>query len=149
VTDQDDRQAQWDRLMAPLRNPAFYQRGMTSADEQTLRDIRGRLERHLDYAAVLPAGLVAMPRDYLPELADLAGGRWEGAGLPSQALGLCERIGWDIAEGVWKPGERVYSDHYYYRLSEPPVTVHCAMQILAARGDVTIRDDGYYVRGKR
>jgi hypothetical protein len=72
---------------------------MTVADVQTVRDMAGRVERLLEFGAVLPAGLVVMLRDFQPELGDLAGGRWEGAGLPSQALGLCERIGWGITEG--------------------------------------------------
>jgi hypothetical protein len=149
VTTPDDRQGLWDRLMAPLQSPGLFRKGMSVADAQTVLDIGGRVERLLEFGAVLPVGLVVMLRDFLPGLADLAGGRWEGAGLPSQALGLCERIGWGIAEGEWKPGDRIYSGDYCELLSHSPATLHCAMQVLAARGDVIIRPDGYYVRGPR
>jgi hypothetical protein len=146
---EDERQAQWDRHTAPLRCPAMYQKGMSGDDEQTLCEMTYRVERLLEWGAVLPDGLVAMLAGYRLELADRRGGRWEGAGVPSRALDLAERLGWYIAEGRWKPGERVYAEEYDYRLSEPRATLHRAMQILAARGEVAIRLDGYYVRGPR
>jgi hypothetical protein len=97
---------------------------------------------------VLPARLVAMLAGYRLELAWRAGGRWEGAGDPSRALDLAERLALAIAEGRWKPGQRVYDEDYDYRLAEPHPVLHRAMQLLAARGEVAIWTDGYFVRGR-
>jgi hypothetical protein len=122
--------------------------GVSGQDALTLCEIGGSVERLLDYQAVLPAGLVAMLRDYLPQLADRTGGRWEGAGLVSQGLRLCEHVERDIAAGVLAPGGRVRLDRPYCYGLLRPVTVWWAMQVLAARGEVTRRHDGhYYVRG--
>jgi hypothetical protein len=133
-----------------LRNPASYRPGMSMDDEQTLRDIGGWAERLLHYDAVLPPGLVAMLRAYLPELRDTTGGRWEGAGSPAQALHLCDDIAQDITDGRWGPGERISMDNrmagLYYLPYVPPGTLRRAMQTLTARGEVIMRSDGYYVR---
>jgi hypothetical protein len=148
VISEDERQAWWERHTALLRCPAMYQRGMSGADVQTLRDITYRVDRLVEFGAVLPDGLMAMLEGYRLELPYRAGGRWEGAGDPSRALDLAERLGWAIAEGRWKPGERVYDEDYDYRLAEPHAILGRAMQVLAARGEVAIRLDGYYVRGR-
>jgi hypothetical protein len=126
----------------------MFQRGMSGADEQALRDITFRVERLLGFAAVLPAALVAMLEGYRLELDDRRGGRWERAGVPSQALDLAERLGWALAEGRWKPGQRVDAEQYDHLLADPQAILHHAMQVLAARGEVVIRPDGYYVRGR-
>jgi hypothetical protein len=144
---EDERQALWERHTAPLRCPAMYQKGMSEADEQTLRDITVCVNLLLKWEAVLPASLVAMLAGYRLELAWRPGGRWEGAGDPSQALDLAERLAQAIVEGRWKPGQRVYDEDYDYRLAAPHTVLHRAMRVLAARGEVAIRPDGYYVRG--
>lgn len=142
MTARDDRLARWERLFAWLLDGP----GMGGQDALTLCEIRGSVERLLEYQAVLPAGLVVMLRDYLPELADRTDGRWDGMRASSQALRLCEHIAWDIAAGDLKPGDRVSfgRDDCYPLL--PPVIVYRAMQVLAARGEVTRREDGFYVR---
>jgi hypothetical protein len=145
---EDERRALWERHTAPLRCPAMYQKGMSGADEQTLRDISLRVTLLLKWEAVLPAALVAMLAGYRLELAWRPGGRWEGAGDPSRALELAEHLGAAIAEGRWKPGQRVYGEDYDWRLAEPHLVLHRAMQVLAVRGEVAIRLDGYYVRGR-
>jgi hypothetical protein len=148
VIGEDERRALWERHLAPLRCPAMCQKGMSGADEQTLRDIALRVMLLLKWEAVLPAGLVAMLSGYRLELAGRPGGRWEGAGDPSRALHLAERLGQAFAEGRWKPGQRVYDEHYDYRLAEPHPVLHRALQVLAVRGEVAIQPDGYYVRGR-
>ncbi len=143
----DNGQEVLDRDLAPLRNPALYQPGLSGEDEQTLCDIANRVERLLEYHSVLPAVLVAMLRDYLPELRDMTGGRWEGVGILSQCFHLSDKIAQHITDGKWAAGDRVYSDPYY--LSRAPRQTLCrAMQVLAARGEVAVRHDGYYVRSR-
>jgi hypothetical protein len=144
----DERRAWWERHTAPLRCPAMYQKGMSGDDEQTLRDITVRVNLLLQWEAVLPAPLVAMLAGYRLELPWRAASRWEGAGDPSRALDLAEKLALAIAEGRWKPGQRVYDEDYDWRLAGPHPALHRAMQLLAARGEVAIRLDGYYVRGR-
>jgi hypothetical protein len=117
---EEERRALWERHTALLGCPPMDQEGMSGADEQALRGISSRVERLLEYEAVLPAGLTAMLADYRRDLAAGADGRWEGTGLLSRVLGLAERLGRAIAEGRWKPGERVHDEDYDYLLAEPP-----------------------------
>lgn len=142
MTGLDDRQAEWERLMVPL----LHGIGVSGQDALAVGEIGGSVERLLEYRAVLPAALVAMLRDYLPQLADTSEGRWEGSGFTSRALRLCEHVEWDIAAGDLRQGDRVSLDgkHCYPRV--PPAIVYRAMQVLAARGEVTRRNDGYYVK---
>jgi hypothetical protein len=145
---EEERRALWERHTALLRCPPMYQQETSGADRQALRGITLRVQRLLEYEAVLPAGLVAMLAGYRRELACGAAGRWEGAGLPSRALDLAERLGRAIAEGRWKPGERVYDETYDHLLAEQPAVLQRALRVLAAWGEVVIRADGYYVRGR-
>jgi hypothetical protein len=138
-----EAQTRWEGLSLSLLGGP----GMHGQDALAVGEIAGSVECLLEYQAVLPAGLVAMLRDYLPQMADRGDGRWEGAGVTSRALRLCEHVGWDIAAGDLRPGDRVSLDrsHCYPRV--PAAIAYRAMQVLAARGEVTRRAGGYYVRG--
>lgn len=147
-----ERREEWERCLAPLRHPpsGFY--GLSGEDGQTLRDIRFRVERLLEYGDVLPAGLTAMLRDYVLELGDTVSGRWQGIGASSQYEWLADRIGEGLADGEWLPGSRIYMDDYsrhYYLLFASGETLGRAVQTLAARGEVSIREDGYYAKDTR
>jgi hypothetical protein len=142
----------WAARMAPLASPLACREGLSRDDTWTLHQIRFRIERLLEYQAVLPAALVAMLRDYQQELAGTADVRWDGIGSPVRAAYLAAAIGQDITDGLWAPGGQVYmkgdGTPPWYFLAERSQTARRAMQLLAARGEVTIRDDGYYVRAR-
>jgi hypothetical protein len=144
-----ERQEWWDCLMELLRDPGKFRSGVSWRDSQVAHDLEFRVTALLEFQAVLPAGLAAMLRGYLPEVADKMNGRWEGAGARYATLRLCDGIERDIAAGKWKPGDRLHSGAYDGRLNQPAMTLHRAMEVLAARGEVTVREDGYYVRGLR
>jgi hypothetical protein len=134
--------------LAPLRDPAGDQPRHTDEDERALRDISFRVRELLQHHAVLPPGLVAMLLDYLPVLDDRASGRWDGTGDLVRPLHLADDIACDITAGRWAAGERVHMDYFsvpYYMHGVSRDTVRRAMQLLAARGEVTVRHDGYYV----
>jgi DNA-binding GntR family transcriptional regulator len=93
-----------------------------------------------------------MLRGYLPELGDMTGGRWDGIGDPCQYAHLAGEIAQDIADGKWAAGDRVYMRpdgyHAWYFYAERREVVRRALQLLAARGEITVREDGYYVRSR-
>lgn len=124
--------------------------GLTPEDAQTLRDISFRVRTLLGYRTVLPAGLVVMLREYLPELSDMTGGRWDGIGDPCQYAHLAGHIAQDITDGKWADGDRVYpgkdGNPAWYFSAERREVIRRALQLLAARGEITVRQDGYYVR---
>jgi hypothetical protein len=139
----------WETRLAPLHYPAGYQSGLSKEDERTLRDINYRVWELLRYHTVLPPGLVAMLQDYLPALDDRKSGRWDGTGDLTRPLHLADDIAYDITAGRWAAGERVHMDYLsvrYYMHGVSRDTLRRAMRLLAARGEVTVRHDGYYVR---
>jgi hypothetical protein len=139
----------WDALLAPLRDPAGDQPGLSEEDERTQRDISFRVRELLQYQAVLPPELAAMLMDYLPVLDDRASGRWNGTGHLVRPVHLADDIAYDITAGRWGAGERVHMDYFsvrYYMHGVSRETLRRAMQLLAARGEVTVRHDGYHVR---
>jgi hypothetical protein len=153
MSSQQERAKQSERHLAMLRSLTLSLPEMPQDDEQVLLGIVGYVELLLSYQAVLPPGLATMLRDYLPELADRTGGRWEGAGAHAQCMHLCDQIARDIANGHWGAGDRINTNddsgrHYYLSLATR-ASIHRAMLTLAARGEVTIRHDGYYVRASR
>jgi hypothetical protein len=139
----------WAARLSPLRQPAGDQPGLSEEDERAQRDISFRVRELLRYQAVLPPELAAMLMDYLPVLDDRASGRWKGAGHLVRPVHLADDIAYDITAGRWAAGERVHMDYFsvrYYMHGVSRDTLRRAMQLLAARGEVTVRHDGYYVR---
>lgn len=138
-----------DARLAPLRDPAGDQPRLTEEDDRALRDISFRVRELLQHHAVLPPGLVAMLLDYLPALDDRASGRWNGTGNLVRPVHLADDIARDITAGHWAANERIHMDYFsvrYYMHGVSRDTLRRAMQLLAARGEVTVRRDGYYVK---
>jgi hypothetical protein len=128
-----------------LRRPGARLRGMSSADLQAVRAIRYRAGvLAQEYGDLLPEGLAEMLRDYLPQASEADAARWAGTGDHSGVMELCDRIGYSLNRGVFWPGQRICSRRLLIPESER-ARVHAAMRVLAARGEVTTRDDGYYV----
>jgi hypothetical protein len=139
----------WDARLAPLRYPAGYQPGPSAEDERAQRDISFRVRELLRYHAVLPPRLAAMLMDYLPVLDDRESGRWYGIGDLVRPVHLADDIAYDINARRWTADERVHMDSSsvrYYMHGVSRETLRRAMQLLAARGEVSVRHDGYYVR---
>jgi hypothetical protein len=122
---------------------------MNGDDWQALRDIRSFAQGLLSHAGLLPEGLAAMLRSYELELESALPGRWEGVGNPAAYGLLANRMGQSIADGEWPAGRRlddILRD--WYCVSETPQTIMSALQLLTARGELTLRCGTYYVRSR-
>ena len=121
---------------------------MNPDDEQTLRDMRGFTHELLRCADVLPADLAAMLRDYEPELYRSPHGRWDGIGDTGQSESLAVRIGQRLTDGQWPKGTRLDASlgGLWYARVETRANVERTLRLLAARGELTLRDGMYYTR---
>jgi len=122
---------------------------MNGNDAQTLRDIGHFMNRLLEHAEWLPQELVAMLREYASELGKYSPGRWNGIGDPTQYDRLAQYIGRSIADREWSAGARLDHslDAWYFR-AQPRENVEGALQLLAVRGELDLRNGMYYVRSR-
>jgi hypothetical protein len=122
---------------------------MSPDDAQTLRDMRRFTHELLTYADVLPAGLAAMLRDYEPELYRSPPGRWVGIGDVGQSEPLAVGIGQRLTDGEWPEGTRLdASAGHWYAWGASRATVGRTLRLLAARGELALRDGMYYTRSR-
>jgi hypothetical protein len=119
---------------------------MNPDDAQTLRDIKHFTRELLTYADLLPPDLAAMLRDYESDLHSSPSDRWDGIGSPVQYDNLAHRIGQGITDGECPEGKRM--DSYpgnWYTWAQRHDNVEKALQLLAARGELTPRCGTFYV----
>jgi hypothetical protein len=120
---------------------------MNVPDRETAQRITWMAEMLLSHGHALPAGLTAALREYKSALlAACADEKWAGPGHPTRYGRLADLIGQRIAEGEWKPGQRMPSDrHLAQRHAVKPDTVRRAFYVLAVRGQLALETGSYYV----
>lgn len=118
---------------------------MNGDDSQTLRDVKHLTGVLLDHADVLPDDLAVMLGDFMLEISNPSR-RWNGIGDPVQDEEVARRIGQWVTDGEWHDGQRLDSpDNWHYRMWSPD-KVRRALQLLTARGEIVVKDGGYYMR---
>lgn len=128
---------------------------MNGNDAQTLRDIRLFMNGLLEHAESLPQELAAMLQEYASELGKGPPGRWDGIGNPAQYGRLAHYIGQSIADGKWPAGaclnhslDTDYSRDTWYFRAHPRKNVEGALQLLAVRGELDLKNGMHYVRSR-
>jgi hypothetical protein len=120
---------------------------MNEDDAQALRDIKYFTSRLLEYAGVHPPDLAVMLKEYELELGNASLERWASAGNPSRYDDLAARIGRSITDGEWPPGTCLdWSRDKEYCWVQTRENVMSALQLLAVRGELTLKCGNYYVR---
>jgi hypothetical protein len=96
---------------------------------------------------VLPVGLMAALREYKAALlAGSANEQWARPGCSARYGVLADRIGQELANGKWKPGERMPSRQYLAEAyGEKEDTVARALHVLAVQGQLALEHHSYYV----
>jgi hypothetical protein len=128
---------------------------MNGNDAQTLRDIRHFTSSLLERAEWLPQELAAMLREYASELGKGPSRRWDGIGDPAQYAGVAHHIGQSIADGKSSAGACLDHsldtdrslDTWYFR-AHPRKNVEGALQLLAVRGELDLKNGMHYVRSR-
>jgi hypothetical protein len=129
---------------------------MNGDDWQALRETNSRTQALLSHAGLLPEGLAAMLRSYASELAGVLpegraepgqpSGRWERSGDPAARDALASRMGRSITDGEWLAGQRLdCPPGDWYCVNETCETIMRALQLLAVRGELAVRNGAYYV----
>jgi hypothetical protein len=122
---------------------------MNRDDEQTLRDMRHFTRELLKCAGVLPADLAAMLRDYEPQLYRSPPGRWDGIGDAGQSEYLAVCVGQGMTDGEWPEGTCLdASAGHWYAWAQTRASVERALRLLAARGELDLRDGSYCTRAR-
>lgn len=95
----------------------------------------------------LPAGLMAALREYKTAfLAASANEQWARPGCATRYGRLADRIEQELANGKWKPGERIPSSgHLAETYDEKDGTAARALHVLAVRGQLALENQSYYV----
>ena len=95
----------------------------------------------------LPVGLMVVLREYKSALlAESANEQWAQHGCSARYGVLADLIARELADGRWKPGERLPSKGYFAEMyGEKNGTVAGALHVLAVRGQVTLEHHSYYV----
>jgi hypothetical protein len=116
-------------------------------DAQTARDTTYFLGRLLDHADLLPPDLVTILRDYERELPGSPPARWNGAGDPAQAKAIAARIAQSLTDNdpavTACLADPARNRHAW---AQEPATFRRALQILAAQGEITVKDGTYQPR---
>jgi hypothetical protein len=120
---------------------------MITPDRETAEVIVWQLNGLLADSHALPPALAAALRAYLAELLrQCAGQAWARPGRRSHYGRLADTIGRHLAEGTWRPGERIPAVEYlattYY---EKEKTVERALFVLTIRGQLAQERLTYYV----
>jgi hypothetical protein len=121
---------------------------MNVPDRETTHRITWLTEMLISHGEhALPIGLKAALREYKSALlAECTTEKWARPGQPTRYGRLADLIGQQIADGKWKPGERMPSDRYLAeRHAEKPDTARHALYILAVRGHLALEAGSYYV----
>jgi hypothetical protein len=118
-------------------------------DAQALRDVTYFAGELLKHADVLPAELAAMLRDYQSQLRTAPPWRWDGIGDPVGYECLAHRIAQSVTDGEWADGERLDDPATNWRARvEAPATFQRALRLLAAQGEIVMRDGRYCTRSR-
>jgi Bacterial regulatory proteins, gntR family len=121
---------------------------MIVPDLETAQRITWMTEMLLSHGGhALPVGLTGALREYKSALlAECTDEKWARPGHPTRYGRLADLIGQQIADGEWKPGERIPS---FGRLAAnygvKPDTARNALHVLAVRGQLTLETGSYYV----
>ena len=121
---------------------------MKVPDRETARAITWMTDGLLSHGGhVLPMGLKAALRAYKSALlAASANEPWARPGSRARYGLLADRLERDLADGKWKPGERMPSrDSLAGAYGEQDDTVARALHVLAVRGHVALEYHSYYV----
>jgi DNA-binding GntR family transcriptional regulator len=121
---------------------------MNVPDRETAQRITWMTEMLLSRGGhALPVGLTAALREYKSALlAACASEKWARPGHPARYGRLADLIAQQIADGKWKPGQRMPSDRYLAeRHGVKPDTVRRALHVLAVRGHLALETGSYYV----
>jgi hypothetical protein len=101
----------------------------------------------LDHADVLPADLAIMLGDFLSELGNSPSWRWAGIGAPAAYEYVANRMAQSITDGELPGGQRVDSlQGNPHAVGSTPDNFRRALQLLTARGEIMMKDGGYYTR---
>ena len=121
---------------------------MNVPDLETARRITWMTEMLLSHGGhAMPVGLTAALREYKSALlAECATEKWARPGHPTRYGRLADLIAQQIADGLWKPGQRMPSDRYFAEKHVmKPATVGRALYVLAVRGQMALETGSYYV----
>ena len=121
---------------------------MIVPDRETAERITWMTEMLLSHGGhALPVGLSLALREYKSALlAECAGEKWARTGHPTRYGRLADLIGQQIADGEWKPGERIPSSGCLAAMhGEKPDTARYALHVLAVRGQLALGTGSYYV----
>ena len=122
---------------------------MNGDDTQTLRDVTHFAGELLKHADVLPTDLAAMLRDYQSQLRTAPPWRWDGIGDPVGYECLAHRLAQSVTDGEWADGGRLDDPATSWRARvEAPATFQRALRLLAARGEIAVRDGRYCTRSR-
>jgi hypothetical protein len=120
---------------------------VNSDDARTLGLVKHFTRQLLDRADVLPADLAIMLGDFQSELGNSPSWRWAGIGDPIVYEYVANRMGQLITDGEWPDGQRLDSPHGNPRAWDwTPDNFRRALQLLTARGEIVMKDGGYYPR---
>ena len=121
---------------------------MKVPDRETVREIVWMTDGLLSSGGhVLPIGLMAALREYKTALlAESANEQWACPGSATRYGILADHIEQELANGKWKPGERMPSRRYFAETyGEKKDTVARALHVLAVRGKLALEHRSYYV----
>jgi hypothetical protein len=95
----------------------------------------------------LPIGLMVALREHKSALlAESANEQWAQPGSSRRYGILADLIAQDLADGKWKPGERIPSSDYFAEMfDERHSTVARALHVLTVRGQLALEHHSYYV----
>ncbi len=120
---------------------------MITSDRETAEAIVWHLDGLLSDSHVLPPGLATALRAYRTKLLrHCVDEAWARAGNRTRYGKLADTIGRHIADGTWKPGERMPSASYLAKeYCEKKKTVKCALFVLHVRNRLAQDRQAYYV----
>jgi hypothetical protein len=120
---------------------------VNSDDAQTMGFVKHFTRQLLDHADVLPADLAIMLGDFLSELGSSPSWRWAGIGDPTAYENVANRMAQSITDGELPGGQRVDSlQGNPHAVGSTPGNFRRALQLLTARGEIVMKDGGYYPR---
>lgn len=121
---------------------------MIIPDRETAERVTWMTEMLLAHGGhALPVGLRAALREYKSALlAGCSAQQWARIGSATRYGRVADLIGQQVADGQWKPGQRMPSAEYLAtRHAEKRDTVRRALFVLAVRGELAQENGAYYV----
>jgi hypothetical protein len=116
-------------------------------DDRALWEVRHFAGELLKLSDVLPADLTAMLRDYHSELRTSPRWRWDGIGDPVGYESVAHHMAQSVTDGEWAGGERLDDPATNrHARAETPANFQRALRLLAARGEIAMKDGRYCTR---